>query len=261
MLSRRTFFRTLGTGVAVGAATQLPISFASPSLFEPTKTKSANGPIRLNGNENAYGPSAVVAAAIHFATTSVNRYPYEEYDGLAERIAASHNVKPEQVVIGCGSTEILRVATTAFLGSGKRLVQPSPTYEAVETYARATGAEVVSVPLTKEFAHDLNGMLAHLESTTPLVYICNPNNPTASLTPRHDLETFIAKLPTNCYVVIDEAYHHYAGQSSMYQSFLDQPVQDERVIVSRTFSKIYGLAGLRLGYAVASSVTAKRIGA
>ncbi len=94
-------------------------------------------------------------------------------------------------------------------------------------------------------------MLARASASTTLVYICNPNNPTASLTPRKDLENFISKLPASTFVVIDEAYHHYAGQSGMYASFIDRPLHDERVIVARTFSKVYGLAGLRLGYAVA----------
>lgn len=260
LLSRRRLFSTLGAGAVVGVATQLPItSLANAAAFEPAR--EAGGPIRLNGNENVYGPSAKVIAAIRSAVGSVNRYPYMEYDGLKERIAKLHQVKPEQVVIGCGSSEILRVAASAFLGNGKQLVQASPTYEAIEAYAQATGAEVKSVALTKEFAHDLNSMLRHVDGNTTLVYVCNPNNPTASLTPRRDLESFIAKLPENCYVVIDEAYHHYAGQSSMYQSFLDHPVQNDRVIVSRTFSKIYGLAGLRLGYAITSATAAKRISA
>jgi histidinol-phosphate aminotransferase len=93
-------------------------------------------------------------------------------------------------------------------------------------------------------------MLSHASASTTLVYICNPNNPTASLTPRKDLESFLRKLPASAFVVIDEAYHHFAGQSGMYASFIDRPVVDERVIVARTFSKVYGLAGLRLGYAV-----------
>jgi histidinol-phosphate aminotransferase len=95
-------------------------------------------------------------------------------------------------------------------------------------------------------------MLAHANASTTLVYICNPNNPTASLTPRKDVEDFISNLPMSTFVVIDEAYHHYAGQSGMYASFIDCPLDDERVIVTRTFSKVYGLAGLRMGYAVAS---------
>jgi histidinol-phosphate aminotransferase len=98
-------------------------------------------------------------------------------------------------------------------------------------------------------------MQARISASTTLVYICNPNNPTASLTPRKDLESFIGKLPAHTIVVIDEAYHHYAGQSGMYASFIDHPLDNERVIVTRTFSKVYGLAGLRLGYAVASPNT------
>jgi len=95
-------------------------------------------------------------------------------------------------------------------------------------------------------------MQARVSASTTLVYICNPNNPTASLTPRKDLENFIGKLPASTFILIDEAYHEYAGQSGMYASFIDRPLDNERVIVTRTFSKVYGLAGLRLGYAVAS---------
>jgi histidinol-phosphate aminotransferase len=175
-----------------------------------------------------------------------------DYKGLVEKIAAVNKVKPEQVLLGCGSTEILRVAAFAFLGSGKQLIQASPTFEAIAHYARTAGAEVIPVHLTPGFAHDLGGMLARASASTTLVYICNPNNPTASLTPRKDLETFIRKLPPSTVVVIDEAYHHYAGQSGMYTSFIEHPVDDERVIVARTFSKVYGLAGMRLGYALAA---------
>src|SRR5438445_10561852 len=175
-----------------------------------------------------------------------------EYRSLAKRIATANRVKPEQVLIGCGSTEILRMAAFAFLGNGRQLIQASPTVEAIEHYARATGSEAISVRLTSGFAHDLDGMLARATASTTLVYICNPNNPTATLTPRKDLETFISKLPASTSVVIDEAYHHYASQSGMYASFIDRPLDDGRVIVARTFSKVYGLAGLRLRYAVPS---------
>jgi len=182
-----------------------------------------------------------------------------EYANLTERVANSNHVKPEQVLFGCGSTEILRIAAFAFLGKGKQLIQASPTFEAVERYARAAGSEVSSVRLTPAFAHDLGGMLASPGDSTTLVYICNPNNPTASLTPRKDLENFIARLPASTFVLIDEAYHHYAGMSGTYTSFIDQPLDDERVVVARTFSKIYGLAGLRLGYAVGSPRTIQQM--
>ena len=226
-------------------------------MFEPMRPRESGGPTRLNSNENVYGPSEKTAAAIRTASVTANRYPFHEYDALIEQIAALNGVKPEQMVIGCGSTEILRVAAAAFLGNGKQLLQASPTFEALAHYAQSSGAEVVSIPLDKQFAHDLDGMLERVNASTRLVYICNPNNPTASLTPRKDLEAFIGKLPANCYVLIDEAYHHFAVQSAMYASFLDHPINDERVIVARTFSKVYGLAGLRLGYGVASHATAK----
>ena len=213
------------------------------------------GPILLDSNENAYGPSPKVAAAIRSATGMVNRYQFRKDAEVAERIATSHGVKPEQVLFGCGSTELLRAAACAYLGSSRQLIQAWPTYEAPEDYARSLGAEVVSVPLNHRYAHDLQGMLDRASAATGLIYICNPNNPTASITPRREIETFIGQLPSTSKVLIDEAYHHYAAPSGMYASFIDRPLADERVIVTRTFSNVYGLAGLRLGYAVASPAT------
>ena len=250
--SRRGFVR-FGVGAAAAAAIRWPLTGVSRAgAFEPSRLKQDDGFIRLNCNENAYGPSVNAIDAIKSAIGSANRYPRMEYDVLTERIAKSNNLKPEQVILGCGSTEILRMAAFAFLSDGKQLIQASPTFEAIGHYARAAGSEVISVRLTPGFAHDLDGMLAHANASTTLVYICNPNNPTASLTPRKDLENFISKLPVSTFVMIDEAYYHYAGQSGMYASFIDHPLGNERVIVSRTFSNVYGLAGLRLGYAVAS---------
>ena len=232
---------------------------SSPSGFEPARLGEPPGLIRLNSNENAYGPSEKVAAAMRSSLLNANRYPSMEYEPLAESIAKLHGVGRENVLLGCGSTEILRMAASAFLGPGKQLLQANPTFEAVEHYARAAGAEVVSVRLTSQFAHDLDQMLQHAGNNTGLVYVCNPNNPTASLTPRADLEAFIQKLPAHIHVLIDEAYHHYASQSAVYASFIDRPLADERVIVSRTFSKVYSLAGLRMGYAVGSPAALQRM--
>jgi histidinol-phosphate aminotransferase len=250
--SRRGFLRSLGGGAAAGIAMPWGLRGSKALTFEPSRFQQDDRFIRLNSNENAYGPSAKVGDAIKSSIGSANRYPRMEYRSLAERIASLHNVKPEQVLMGCGSTEVLRMAAFAFLDPGKQLIQASPTFEAIEHYARSAGADVISVRLTPAFSHDLDGMLARATASTTLVYICNPNNPTASLTPRKDLENFIAKLPASTYVVIDEAYHHFAGESGMYASFIDRPLHDPKVIVARTFSKVYALAGLRLGYAVAS---------
>jgi len=257
--SRRGFLRSLGGGAAAGIALPWPRPATSKALlFEPPRSQQ-DGLVRLNSNENAYGPPPKVAEAIRSAVGGANRYPRVEHQALVEQIATLHHVKPEQVLLGCGSTEILRVAACAFLGSGKQLIQASPTFEAIEHYARTTGADVVSVPLTSAYAHDLDGMLARARATATLVYICNPNNPTASLTDRKDLEHFITKLPVSTFVVIDEAYHHFAGQPGMYASFIDRPIDDDRVIVARTFSKVYGLAGLRLGYGVASPKASQQL--
>ena len=258
--SRRGFLRSLSAGAAAGIAAHCSLTAAASAAgFETTQLTHDGGLIRLNSNENAYGPSAKVADAIRSAVAGANRYARMEYPPLIQRIANFHKIKPEQVLLGCGSTEILRMAAFAFVGKGKQLLQGMPTFEAPEHYARTAGSEVISVRLTPAFAHDLDGMLARANASTTLVYICNPNNPTASLTPRKDLETFISKLPGSTSVIIDEAYHHYAGQSGMYASFIDRPLEDERVLVTRTFSKVYGLAGLRLGYAVASPKVIQRM--
>jgi histidinol-phosphate aminotransferase len=124
------------------------------------------------------------------------------------------------------------------------------TFEALGGYPQLTGAQLSSVPLDEKFVHDLDSMLVESDSSTTLIYICKPNNPTASLTPRKDLEGFIAKLPLNTVVLIDEAYHHFATDSPAYASFLDHPIDDERILVARTFSKVYDLAGARVGYAI-----------
>jgi len=250
MPSRRDFLR-IGAG-AVTAAIPWRLAANGPPLLESAPGGPDDGLILLYSNENAYGPSAKVRNAITSAAQNANRYPRMRYNSLTEKIAGIHNVSPDRVLLGCGSTEILRVAACAFLGRGKQLIHASPTFEAIEHYAASVDSEVIAVPLTSAFAHDLDAMLGRVGASTAMVYICNPNNPTASITPRKDLETFISKLPVSTLVILDEAYHHYAGASGMYGSFLDHPFDDQRLIVLRTFSKVYGLAGLRLGYAVAS---------
>ncbi|HXZ30961.1 MAG TPA: aminotransferase class I/II-fold pyridoxal phosphate-dependent enzyme [Terriglobales bacterium] len=250
LLSRRRFVHMAG-GVAT-AFTTLPLTAEALRSFQTVALATADAPVRLDSNENPYGPSLKVLESMRNSVSMSNRYPFHEYPVLVQRLAAMHDVQPDRVLVGCGSSEILRVAAVALLGPGKKFVQPSPTFETAEHFASLAGAEVISVPLDPHFAHDLEGMLSHIDAATRLVYICNPNNPTGSLTPRDALENFIAKLPSSTTVLIDEAYHHYALQNPGYVSFLDHPIADDRVIVCRTFSKVYGLAGMRLGYAVAS---------
>jgi histidinol-phosphate aminotransferase len=260
-ISRRSFFGMLGGGAAAASVLPWPLERLSGAiLLEPPRPQEPDGFVHLNSNENPYGPSQKSMQAIQAAISSANRYPYEHYDALTEKISAFHRVSPDEIVLGCGSQEILRVTAQAFVGPGKTLIQASPTFEALGRYSEAVGAKVVSLPLNHEYAHDLPAVGKQLNAAGTLVYICNPNNPTGSLTPRQDIEAFIARLPSTTTVVIDEAYHHFAGQSGAYVSFLEQRVNDDRIIVARTFSKVYGMAGLRLGYAVATRQTAKRLG-
>jgi histidinol-phosphate aminotransferase len=195
------------------------------------------------------------------AAAEANRYPVGKYDPLIRKLAALHRVRPEQIVLGCGSSELLRMAIETFLGTGKKFVQASPTFPLPGKLARNTGAEVISVPLNSLHEHNLEMMLAQSDAATALVYICNPNNPTGTITPRAAIESLIARLPVKTMVLVDEAYHEFAGQSTAYASFLDRPLDDERVIVTRTFSKVHGLAGMRIGYAVASPEVARRLSA
>jgi histidinol-phosphate aminotransferase len=257
-IARRRFLSALGVGAAA-AGGSLPLGALS-NVLEPSRTRQAGGPARLDSNENAYGPSPAVTSAIQAALSEVNRYPFHEFERLMKQISDLHQVAPEQVLIGCGSTEVLRAAAAAFLGPGKKLVQASPTFELLAMFAKSIGAEVLSLPLTAGFAHDVDAMAARFDKSVGLVYICNPNNPTGSLTPRQDIERLISHLPAEAHILIDEAYHHFVGDSPLYASFIEHPVKDDRVIVTRTFSKIYGLAGLRLGYGVATQPAIDRIG-
>ncbi len=266
-LARRQFFRQMFNGV--GAAAALPalglpaeaVGSAWPGNWRTLQAGTPHGPIRLDSNENAYGPSPQAYAALEGSAAMANRYPKHEYEDLVSAIAARHGVKAEQVLLGCGSSENLRMAAAALLEPGKTLLYADPTFELIVHQAASTGAQMVPVPLTKNYAHDLDGILERAAGGSGLVYICNPNNPTGTLTPRQDLEVFLRKLPPSYTVLMDEAYHHFVVGSPDYVSFLDRPVDDPRLIVTRTFSKIYGLAGMRIGYGVAAADTARVLAA
>jgi histidinol-phosphate aminotransferase len=281
-LSRRNLLRSIGAGALVGAAAPALRGFPlAPAMEEalwgnsaPAQPARAAGtvavePVLLYRNENPYGPSEKVLAAMRESADGGNRYPRTEYDTLVDKLVALHKVKREQIVLSCGSGEILCMAAMAFLKPGEKLVEAAPTFPALGKLAQTAGIEVTDVPLNRRYEHDLPAMLDHVVSSsassgsagTGLVYIVNPNNPTGTLTPRKDLEAFIAKLPAGVTVLIDEAYHHFVAPGADYESFLDRPIGDPRVIVARTFSKIFGLAGMRIGYAVATPETAKRLAA
>lgn len=258
MHSRRQFLRNFGIGAAAGAAFDFSFPKLAADTFEPIRQEQPRGFTLLNNNENPYGPSAALMSVMQNSLSAANRYPDHSVELFVDHVARLHNVSRDQVIPGCGSTEILRLAVVTFLQPGKKLIIPVPTFEAIAEYAESISVGIVKVPLTSTFSHDLDQMLARVDQSTTLIYICNPNNPTGSLTPRKEIEAFIQKLPTHTYVLIDEAYHHFA-HAPEYVSFIDHPLQDDRVIVARTFSKVYGMAGVRLGYGIGRAQVMERL--
>src|SRR4029077_3923989 len=185
------------------------------------------------------------------------RYPDVHNDELIEALAKLNGVNRGQIVLGDGSSEILKLCAETFTGPARgNLVAADPTFEALLNYASINGAEVVKVPITSSFSHDLAKMGAAAKDG--LIYICNPNNPTASITPKNELREFIAKTPRQTVVLVDEAYFHYAD-SPDYESAIPLVKGHPNLIVARTFSKIYGMAGLRCGYCVAQKETIQRM--
>src|SRR4051812_35617597 len=245
-LSRRQFFRAAAASAAV-----LPLSHELLLFGEPQRRSAPGGlegEIILNSNENAYGPFPSVMKAMQDSLRYAHRYPDSHYDALWEALAKLHNVRKENVFLGCGSGDILRMAADEFTGLEWPLVMGSPAFEALAIYAKRREAEIIKVPLrVTDQAHDLEKMLGAAQDRPTLIYICNPNNPTGSLTPRAEIEQFLKKMPRDAHVIIDEAYHHFVTDPN-YKSFADHPIDDPRIIVARTFSKVFGLAGMRVGY-------------
>ena len=240
--SRRTFARAIGASAVLAAVPKLALA-KTPPVSE----------VRINSNENPYGPSPAAMRAMTDALRTAPRYPDELNDALADDIAKLHGVKSNQVLLGDGSSDILRLAAAAFTGPGKKLITADPTFESIGMHAVNYGAEVVKVPLTKTHAHDLGKMTGG-----SLVYICNPNNPTATITPKAAVRSFIEALPNSTYVVVDEAYFHYAT-SPDYESVIPLVATHPNLIVARTFSKIYAMAGIRAGYAIAQAETIEQL--
>jgi histidinol-phosphate aminotransferase len=247
-ISRRALFRQLGAGTA--AAVGLP-AFSRGDLDRSIDAGDRGGPIRLDRNENPFGPSPRVLTAIgEAASRNAGRYPDATRASLRTALATLHGVYVDHVVLGAGSDEVLNMTLSAF-AAGRTVVAATPTYDRVLARARVVAANTVLVPVRFGGAYDLEAMVSRVDASTGLVYICNPNSPTGSVMGRRELEAFIRRLPDTTQIVIDEAYHHYVGDSSDYVSFLDAPMNDRRIIVTRSFSTVHGLAGLRIGYAIA----------
>lgn len=214
--------------------------------------------IRLSHNENPYGPSENARKAIIESISRGNRYPREAMTELRQRIADYEGISPEQILISAGSTELLGVAgLMAGLQKGK-IVTCHPTFPFLMHYASQFAAEWVRVPMTDDHLFNLAGINEQLDAHTKMVFLCNPNNPTGTELPRTMLEPFCDVLSGRCVVYVDEAYIEFAANGR--KSSLAHLTRNNRnVIVARTFSKIYGMAGLRVGYAIAHPETIERL--
>jgi histidinol-phosphate aminotransferase len=178
---------------------------------------------------------------------------------LRERIAARHQLGAERIVVGSSPSEIFRRAIEAFTAPDRAVMGALETAEIVGLRAERPEVACVTVPLTRNYEHDLRGMLGRSTESTGLVYICNPNNPTGTITRRQEIEAFLRRLPATTYLVVDETYCEYVGRSADYRSFVDDPVDDPRLIVVKSISNPYAIQGAGVGYAVAASVAAERL--
>lgn len=207
--------------------------------------------VKLASNENALGASPKVRAAIARAASECHRYPDGGALRLRERIAEFHGVSPKQVIVGNGSNEILEFVAHCFAGPGKSTVYSAHAFAIYRLLTAMFGARGIEVPMRQGLVHDLEAMLAAVDSETAVVFLCNPNNPTGTMVAPDAVEHLIAAIPEDVLLVIDEAYAELA-LAPMPPS-VRWATERPNVLVCRTFSKAYGLAGLRVGYGIGSA--------
>ena len=224
------------------------LSFASELLAKEVKPYSPiTSQILLNSNENAYGPSPMARKAIMEVYTKSNRYPDDFIPGLKQRIAAHWNVKMENILLGAGSSEIIGLANLHVSRNKGHILVGEPAYKVWNGQAESFGLSFNRVSLNSNRVHDLNKMLSSINGETNMVYVCNPNNPTGTVNDVNELRRFAEEAAKKTFVFIDEAYTEYAGLPSL----ADLAASNKNILVAKTFSKIYGLAGARVGYAIA----------
>ncbi|MFT4629405.1 MAG: histidinol-phosphate aminotransferase [Arenicella sp.] len=260
--SRRGFIRLCGSGAALfysglGSAK----SVAHENKLLPFRVNAA--PLLLNYNENSLGMSpSALSAAMQATQNFGNRYPDDLVEKLRETLGALHDVSPTQIILGNGSTEVIQAVVTMAEGRAATVLEPTPTFGDVRRYSQAEDLEVVKVLVGEGFQTDIGALRKKAEelSGVVLINICNPNNPTGSIVDHRTLTDWIKDAPQSHIFLIDEAYYEYAESNSAYSSVL--PIIKsgrENVILTRTFSKIYGMAGMRVGYGIAAPKTAEEV--
>jgi histidinol-phosphate aminotransferase len=261
--TRRSFVRTLGIGGAVAYAARHDawaqvVELSTPGAPPPR-------PMLLHNNENPLGPGPAALEALRAALGeggAAGRYPFGQIDDLHKAIAGAFSVKAENVVTGCGSTQILRSAVQMFTSPTNPLVAGELTYEECAGYAELIGTPVRAIPLDRTLKLDLAAM-ADAAKGAGVVFVNNPNNPTATLHGADAIGSFIDRVLTaspDTTILIDEAYHDYVTDPS-HKTQIPAAIQNPRVVVARTFSKAHGMAGMRLGYAIGHPDTIQKIAA
>ena len=247
MITRRRFACDVGAVAVLGGTCVGELFFANRSRPDDVPRQDVTW---LDANENPAGPPPSALSAIMNSAAAVARYHFDELAPFNEGIATSEGLAPEQVLPGTGSAEVINMAIWAFTTS-RPLITATPTYEFPIELAHTLGRKVIEVPLSESW-HFPVGKLAE-EATKAqggLIYVCNPNNPTSSCTPHKDLRWLANNLPSNTILLVDEAYIHYVADSETESAI--RFVQDKcNVVVTRTFSKIYGMAGARVGFGCA----------
>ncbi len=262
-MDRRTLLKS--SGMLIGALGLAPLAsrtaFAAPAAAPATTpanalvVPSAKTPLLLNFNENSLGMSPKAQAAVVSELPRVFRYPDDARADLVGKVAARAGLTDKHVVIGNGSSEVIQMAIHAFCGKGTQLVVPDPTFNYAELYAEPMGTKITKVRLKPDTLQiDLPAMKKATESFKgqSVVYLCNPNNPTATILPASEIEAWINSAPDNVFFIVDEAYHEYVTDPRYASAERLVKAGRKNLVVARTFSKIYALAGLRVGYGYAA---------
>ena len=245
LIGRRSFLWASAAAAAIPILTEADLAHAK--LASQQLGVLPPDAVIINANENPLGPCQAARDAIAKILAVSGRYDrMGEGDALASEFAAMHGLKPENVAVYAGSSEPLHYATLAFTSPTRSLVMGDPSYESAARATDFSRAKVHKVPLTPTFAHDVKKMVA-ADPMAGLIYIVNPNNPTGTITPREDIIWALDNKPPGSILMVDEAYLHLSDE----QHVLDQVAAGKDIIVLRTFSKIYGMAGLRAGFAIA----------
>jgi histidinol-phosphate aminotransferase len=259
--TRRAFLRTLAAAAAAAGASWPAVTCGEEKTpaVEPVPVFPPGGfpegSVRLNFNENPLGPSKrAIMAILETGLREANRYSY--IDSLIESVASHIGMPFENVLVGCGSTEFLQFAPWAFLKDGGALVMPSPTYGWSGMVAQNMGRRVDSVPLAADGVVDTDRLKKSIRRDTRIVYLANPNNPTGAHIPHEEIAALAEAVPSRAVLMVDQAYHEFLEDGDRVFELVRQGAP---VLVLRTFSKAYGMAGLRLGYAVAAGSVLDRL--